>query len=120
MASSDTAVTAAVTSSSRRGRASGPDARLAMRPSHHTVGAMATTTRPATSSFLSTTAPTAAKAMAVLAQASRVRSQARPGSDSSGSSGGMAASLPDRRDQEDDGRQDRDAGDHDGQDLGQQ
>ena len=57
-----------------------PDARLPIRPSHQISGAMASTTAPATSSFLSTTAPTAAKAIAVLAQASLVRSRARPGS----------------------------------------
>src|SRR5580698_21753 len=89
--------------------------------------------RPGTTSFFSTAPPTAAKDSAVLIQASDVRSRDIPGSRSSGSSVMAVAvlavasllpsllsippipSLPEGRDQDDDGRHDRHRGDYDGE-----
>src|ERR1700733_12560364 len=81
-------------------------------------GASASTTAPAMMFVLSTAPPTAAKAIAVLVQASFVRSRAWFGSTSSGSSE-WAIGSPDRRDQQDERRQQRDARDRHGQDHGQ-
>ena len=81
------AVTITVTTSNRPGRGPGRG-RPANWPTAQTSGAVASTIRPETTSVLSITAPTAAKAIEVRAQASLVRSLARPGSTSSGSSGG--------------------------------
>ena len=69
-ASAATRVTITVTSSSCLAFGLDPICWLATRPSAQTTGVMASTIRPATGCLLSMAAPTAAKAMAVRAQAS--------------------------------------------------